>query len=125
MQIDETPNEMVYTVKLSSGEELLCILVDLMDTEGGLLVDSPIAVRLIPVMGENGMSNQLASQSWMPFSKKRTFFIPRKDVVAYSQLAEEAVSLYHSTVDRLETQPDKVPELSIESFFVDSDYNLH
>jgi hypothetical protein len=93
-------NQLLYTMKLTTGEELMVTLVD--EREHGIIVESPVLVRTIPIMDENGMRNEINSQSWMPFSKTRLFFIPTTSIMVLSPMHPDAHRMYVKLVNKLE-----------------------
>lgn len=103
-------NQLLYVIKLRTGEELLCTLVD--ETQIGLLIDNPIMVKTVIVSGEDGvLRTEAVPQSWMPFALHRTFFIDMVDVAVYVPMHPVAHTTYAKMVNSLEvsiTQTDSV-----------------
>lgn len=109
-------NQLLYTMKLVTGEEILCTLVD--ERETGLIIESPVQVRLIPVMEDGVFRNELSTCAWMPFSATRSFHISYRNIVAINQIHSASHVLYTKLVNRLE--PDSTQtETSEHSFTVD------
>ena len=111
-------NELLYTVKLRTGEELICTLVD--DVDDGLVIESPISVRAIPVMDEDGMfQNKMSTAMWMPFADSRIFFISSVDILTYEKMHSSAHSLYTKLVNAYEVR-ESTSNPSSDSFFIGS-----
>jgi hypothetical protein len=93
-------NELLYTMKLTSGEELIFTLVD--EKQYGIYIESPIVIRTIPILGDNGLTNELNSQLFMPFSGSRTFYIPNESIMILSKMHPDSHKLYTKLVNKLE-----------------------
>lgn len=109
-------NELLYTLKLITGEELLCTLVDEQDT--GIIIESPIQIKLIPVYDEGKFRNELSSCAWMPFSATRSFHIRYSSIVSINHIHPSSHVLYTKLVNRFEPIDDP-DESSPTSFHVD------
>jgi hypothetical protein len=105
-------NEILYSLKLVSGEELMCTVIDIKET-GTMVIESPIAIRTIPIMmDDGGFENRLNTQLWMPYAATRIFTLDRVDILAYNQLHPDLHKFYVKMVNKYEL-PD-----------VDTGYNL-
>lgn len=99
--IDGIPqaNQILYMVKLRTGEELLCTLVD--DTDDGLTIECPIVIKYIPWSdGDGNIYNKLLTSRWCPFSGTDLFWLSMSDIMVYGPMAEDAHLLYIRLVNK-------------------------
>jgi hypothetical protein len=114
-------NQVLYSIKLVSGEELMCTLID--SNEDCLTIESPILIRSVPVLQEDGsFNNKLNTQSWMPYAANRIFGLPLGSVLALAQLHPDLHKFYTKMVNKYECfDTDKsYTEPSKASFLVDA-----
>lgn len=119
-------NSLLYVVHLNNGEELLCTLLD--ENETGIVIESPISVKAVPVMDAAGhLVSELSSVSWMPFASTRIFDIKHSNILIYTEMHPLAHSLYVRLVNKLElfslSQSPVGP--SSDSFIVESANVIH
>lgn len=111
-------NELLYTMKLINGEELLFTLIDM--TDSGVQIESPVKIAIIPMLDEDGsFINRLHTSSWSPFSSARIFYIEYKDIVTMTPMHEKSHKLYTKLVNQLEGYEDLEDLPSTDSFYVD------
>lgn len=96
-------NELLFTLKLTSGDELLCVLVD--EDDNGILMEDPILVRMIPVLTEDGMSNRMTTNPYMPFAALRLFYIANADIISMVPMHSNFHSMYVSIVNQYMQAP--------------------
>lgn len=89
---DAQANELFFTLKLVTGEDILCVLVN--QTTEGLVIEDPVIVKSIIMSTEHGLENKLTSCLFMPFSAIRTFYLSFNDVIAFSPLHPSCHILY-------------------------------
>lgn len=96
-------NLLLQMIKLRTGEEILCTLVD--EKESGLIIESPIQVKIIPVATESGnMSSQVLISRWCPYAETDSFFISNFDIMICKPMAKSAHQIYVNAVNRYNKQ---------------------
>ena len=105
-------NILLYTVKLRTGEELLCTLVD--ETDIGIMIEEPITVKMIPIMTEAGLVNQLSACAFMPYTDDRSFFIDSVDLMLCKPMHIELHKLYTALVNKSHIIKDE--DIATEEF---------
>lgn len=111
-------NQVLYSIKLVTGEELMCTLIDV--TDDGMTIESPVLVRSVPILLESGaFENRLNTQSWMPYSSERIFYMHWHNVVCWNQLHPNLHKFYTKMVNKYETN-DVEEQVSNNSFVVDA-----
>jgi hypothetical protein len=120
-------NEILYTLKLVNGEELLCTLVDVQET--GIMIESPVSIKIIPILMEDGsFNNRMHYSAWMPFADTRSFYIDNADVIAMNPMHPSNHEYYVSLVNKLEVNASDLSESvspSEHSFYVQSTDTLN
>lgn len=96
-------NQLLFTLKLTCGDELLCVMVD--EDDHGVLVEDPIIVRMIPVISEEGMSNRLSTAPYMPFASLRMFYLDHADIVSLVPMHSSFHKMYVSIVNQYMQTP--------------------
>ena len=96
-------NELLFTIKLTSGDELLCVLVD--EDNNGIIVEDPIVVRMIPVLTEDGMSNRMTTTPYMPFASQRTFYLSQADIITLTPMHSNFHKMYVGIVNQYMQTP--------------------
>lgn len=98
-------NELLYTMKLKNGDEVLFTMID--DTDDGLVIESPIKVSVYTYVEDGHLNSNLVTQKWIMFSTDDIFFVPHEDIITYHSMAESAHMLYVNAVNRYtETDSD-------------------
>lgn len=96
-------NQLLFTLKLITGDELLCVMVD--EDEHGVLVEDPIIVRMIPIITDDGMSNKLSSAPYMPFASLRMFYFDNADIISLVPMHSSFHKMYVSIVNQYMQTP--------------------
>jgi hypothetical protein len=121
-------NELLTMIKLRTGEEILCTLVDERDT--GIVIESPIQIRIIPFSEGNGtLSSQVLATKWCPYAESDTFFISDIDIMVCEPMAKAAYQIYVNSVNRYNQQVGELHALKIlekqSKFFVDCNNTIN
>ena len=105
-------NQLLYTMKLRTGDELLCTLVDVQ--EHGLIIESPVQVKTYPVVTDDGLKSEVQTAAWMPFASTRSFFIRHADIMVINPMHETNHALYVKLVNKLEITVSKEENKSFQ-----------
>lgn len=103
-------NEILYTVKLTTGEEIMVTLVS--EDEFGILVEDPMVVKVMPIFNGNE-SYKLLVNKWITTSRESIYTIPYEFIMNYSQMDPDAYAMYVDAVNRY-----SVSEQTTDSIFV-------
>lgn len=96
-------DELLYTMKLKNGEELLFTLIE--EHDHGLTIDAPIKVSLYNYITDTGnLVTEVLTQKWLLFAKHSICFIDLKDIAVYTKMHQDSYSLY---IDALEKYTSK------------------
>ncbi len=97
---DEIPqlNELLYTMKLRNGDEVLFTLVS--EEEDGLIIEAPIKVWVIGGYHDDGRYSDLVTQKWLLFADDNTIFISFADIITYTKMGESFYKIYLNAVNR-------------------------
>jgi hypothetical protein len=82
-------------VKLITGEQLLCTLLN--ETDDGIVVLDPITVRMIPTVG-GSLSEQAVTSLYCQFSDEKTFVFDYKNVIYCKDMASKLIPYYKKLV---------------------------
>lgn len=113
-------NELLYTMKLRNGDEVLFTLVD--EGEEGLVIEAPIKVSVFAYADSDGIGSQLITQKWIIFSESEVFMVPHFDIITYAPMAKDAYKLYVNAVNRYSRKED--PDLNEVPFFMEPSNTL-
>jgi hypothetical protein len=105
-------NEVLYAVKLTSGEELMAVLVDI--TEEGIEIEDPILVSKYPVMTGSGISEAVVMSAWMALSSTSNFFLDSMNVMTIQPLHPDLYATYLEKIG-----------FKDKPFFVDTSESIH
>jgi hypothetical protein len=119
----EQLKKLLYTVKLSNGDELLCTLIDVDLEKMSIVIDSPLLIRTIPVLSAEGIENTITSQNWMPFSLDRSFVISTKDVLTMGRMHPKSFTMYLSHLQSL-SKSETATSPGKDSFFIEPSSGL-
>lgn len=96
-------NSLFFTLKLVSGDELLCVMID--DDGDGIMIEDPIIIRLIPVMIEDEISTKVSSSPYMPFAAQRIFYISHADIISLMPMHSQYHQMYANIVNQYLQRP--------------------
>lgn len=96
------------SIKISSGEELLCIVTETNLEKDYIKIRFPIEVEEIEIPG---IVHGLKIKYWLKTSKTDDFIINGENIIALTEIHNEAIEFYKQSLYKLETGEDKDTEV--------------
>ena len=87
-------------IKLSSGEELLCIVTETNLEQDYIKIQYPIEIEEIEIPG---VIHGLKIKYWLKTSRKDNFIINGDSIVSFPEINDEAIEFYKESLFKLET----------------------
>ena len=95
-----TENNVYVCVKLTSGENLLAMLVSEDETYVELMY--PMSIKSIPIMINNRTLERLVSSPFCQFTDDKIFTLPKTSIMFIKMLSDTFASHYSNLVDEYE-----------------------
>ena len=92
------------SIKISSGEELLCIVTETNLENDYIKIRFPIEVEEIEIPG---IVHGLKIKYWLKTSKTDDFIINGENIISLTEIHEESIEFYKKSLYKLETGDDK------------------
>lgn len=108
LNIDLEDYDLYRIIKLVTGEILMCTLVD--ESESTVTFEHPIAVEFVKIVTQKGISHDLSTTAYCPFSSDRTFTVPRNQIQHINDLSKDMVKPYLNMVFERPMDVERVPE---------------
>ena len=110
-------NEILYTVKLTTGEELMVTLIS--EEDSCIIVEDPMLVKVMPIFNGDE-SYKLLVNKWITTTNEHIFSIPYEFIMNYSQMDPYAYAMYVDAVNRYSQT-----EQPTDSLFVPGTDTIH
>jgi len=93
-------NDSYLVLKLTTGEQVMATL----GSEDDLYVElhSPISIKTIPIIREDGMSERITAQPFNPYSEDKIYRIAKSNILYMKPLHKTFVSHYMRFVSEIE-----------------------
>lgn len=126
-----TENNVYVCVKLTSGENLLAMLVS--EDESYVELMYPMSIKSIPIMVNNRTLERLVSSPFCQFTDDKIFTLPKTSIMFIKMLSDTFASHYSNLVDEyevplhLEDAPEEQekPEEEQPKTFVEGNDTVH
>lgn len=92
-------NEEYVVIKLVDGDQLMARLIN--ESNEGVLVSRPIAVRLIPVMTDGETTERMLTSVYCSVSDQESFIFDARHVISVNRLHSKLIDHYNSLSDTL------------------------
>jgi hypothetical protein len=89
----------IKILKLSSGEEIICDVVQSLDSPY-LSVTSPMKLNSYPKATRNGIEEALSLQRWIHFAKTNTYDIPKSQIIVLTEASYGLSKFYEYCVSK-------------------------
>jgi hypothetical protein len=84
--------ELYRVITLTNGKTLLCTLVD--ENDKTVTFEYPIEVEYVKIVTQTGLTYQLSTVTYCPFTVDRTFTLKQSDILHINFLNVEMVKSY-------------------------------
>ena len=116
-------------VKLSNGEDIVCEVLEIKDTQ--ILITEPLKMETINKVTDDGASESLALGRWLqPYSDENIFQIERNSIVIMTPASIGLIKYYEyvmTTIERMELSDVEATDKDLDSIIkqeVDEDSTI-
>ena len=93
-------------IKLSSGEEIICNIVNDVNHPTHVGVKKPMKLNSYPRATQNGIEEALSLQRWIHFAETDTYDIPKTQVIVLTEASYGLTKFYDYCVNKMNNEDD-------------------
>jgi len=87
-------------IKLSSGEEIVCKLVE-REHNRSYEIENPLKIHTVPKVTNDGIEEAISLQKWIHFAEEQVFLLEKNKVMVIAEASYGLSKFYEYCVDRM------------------------
>jgi len=96
-------------IKLSSGEEIVCKLVE-REHNRSYEIENPLKIHTVPKVTNDGIEEAISLQKWIHFAEEQVFLLEKNKVMVIAEASYGLSKFYEYCIGRMKAEHSDIGE---------------